>query len=490
MRRKQRERLRVQPPLTFAIESLSHEGRGISHYQANVLADTETLEANVHPVDKIGKKVFVAFGLPGETVTAKVHEVHKKYEEADCESVLANPSTDRVEPVCPHFGVCGGCSLQHMHTDAQIKFKQDVLASHFAHFANAGAMSLEPEEWLPPLRSTRTDYRRKARLGVRWVIKKDRMLVGFRERKSGYLAELNVCKVLDAQVGERIEDLKQLLTGLAAREHIPQLEIAIGDEIANDVADGVADNKHIAMIVRHLKPLIDRDVQQLLDFARALNWQLYLQPEGYDTVHRIDQPDAAMRLHYELPDFNVRFAFSPLDFTQVNRDINRQMVTLACDLLDLKAGERVLDLFCGLGNFSLPLARRVGESGHVIGVEGSSEMVERGFENAALNGISHVEFYAQDLTKDFSQQPWAVQGFDALLIDPPRSGAEEVMHYLPKFKAKRIVYVSCNPATLARDAGILAQLGYRMKKAGVMDMFTHTGHVESIALFELGDKSK
>ena len=488
MRRKQRERLRVQPPLTFSIESLSHEGRGISHYVAPAIADvahsTESTEAlakpalmdNQHPAEKAGKKVFVAFALPGETVRAKVHETHKKYEEADCEGIIDHPSADRVEPICPHFGVCGGCSLQHMHPDAQITFKQDVLKSHFAHFGN-----LEPQEWLPPLRSTRTDYRRKARLGVRWVIKKDSMLVGFRERKSGYLAELNVCKVLDAQIGERIEQLKQLLTGLAGRETIPQLEMAIGDKIEGA---SPADNQSVAMIVRHMQPLIDSDIEQLLAFTRPLNWQLYLQPEGYDSVHRIDAPDAPMRLHYELPEFDVRFAFSPLDFTQVNRDINRQMVKLACDLLDLKSGERVLDLFCGLGNFSLPLARCVGPSGHVIAVEGSSDMVERGYENAALNGIEHVEFYAQDLTKDFSHQPWAAQGFDALLIDPPRSGAEEVMHYLPKFKAKRIVYVSCNPATLARDAGILVQAGYRMKKAGVMDMFTHTGHVESIALVE------
>ena len=468
--RHQREKQRQQPSLTFNIEALSHEGRGISHY----------VQQEGHPTDKTGKKVFVAFALPGETVTAKVHEIHKKYEEADCKMVLANPSPDRIEPVCPHFGICGGCSLQHMHPDAQIFFKQNVLTSHFQHFGG-----LEPEQWLPPLRSTRTDYRRKARLGVRWVAKKERILVGFRERKSSFLTDLNVCKVLDAQIGERIEQLKQLLTGLAGRENISQLEMAIGDEIATVAADRqVTDNKSVAMIVRHLKPLINSDVQQLLAFAREVNWQLYLQPEGYDTAHRIDQPDAPMRLYYELPDFNVRFAFSPLDFTQVNCDINRQMVTLACDLLDLKQGERVLDLFCGLGNFSLPLARRVGPNGQVVGVEGSPEMVARGFENAELNGMSNLEFYAQDLTKDFSHQPWAVQGFDALLIDPPRAGAEEVMHYLPKFNARRIVYVSCNPATLARDAGILAQSGYRMKKAGVMDMFTHTGHVESIALFE------
>ena len=455
MRRKQRERLRQQEPLTFTIESLSHEGRGVSHYGSHP----------EHNPDKAGKKVFVSFALPHEIVTAKVTESFKKYEEADTITV-SNPSPDRVEPVCPHFTVCGGCSLQHWSTDAQIAFKQSVLAEHFKHFGD-----LTPDEWLPPLRSTRTDYRRKARLGAKFVFKKDSMLLGFRERSSGWLADMDVCKVLDAQIGERLVDLKAMLSSLAGRETIPQLEMAVGD-------DGVA------MIVRHLQPLSDADTQIILDFAAPLGWQVYLQPAGYDSVHRIDQPDAPMRLHYELPDFGVRFAFSPLDFTQVNRDINRQMVSLAVDMLDLKAGERVLDLFCGLGNFSLPLARRVGETGQVIGVEGSQEMVERGFENAKLNGLNNLEFYAQDLTKDFSHQPWAKQGFDALLIDPPRSGAEEVMQYLARFNARRIVYVSCNPATLARDAGILATQGYRMRKAGVMDMFTHTGHVESIALFE------
>jgi len=455
LRRKQRERLRQQEPLTFTIESLSHEGRGVSHYGSHP----------EHNPDKAGKKVFVSFALPHEIVTAKVTESFKKYEEADTITV-SNPSPDRVEPVCPHFTVCGGCSLQHWSTDAQIAFKQSVLAEHFKHFGD-----LTPDEWLPPLRSTRTDYRRKARLGAKFVFKKDSMLLGFRERSSGWLADMDVCKVLDAQIGERLVDLKAMLSSLVGRETIPQLEMAVGD-------DGVA------MIVRHLQPLSDADTQIILDFAAPLGWQVYLQPAGYDSVHRIDQPDAPMRLHYELPDFGVRFAFSPLDFTQVNRDINRQMVSLAVDMLDLKAGERVLDLFCGLGNFSLPLARRVGETGQVIGVEGSEEMVERGFENAKLNGLNNLEFYAQDLTKDFSHQPWAKQGFDALLIDPPRSGAEEVMQYLARFNARRIVYVSCNPATLARDAGILATQGYRMRKAGVMDMFTHTGHVESIALFE------
>ena len=466
MRRNQRENLRAQPALTFNIETISHEGRGVTHYGSQ-----PDLKSNLqpdHPIEKLGKKVFVAFGLVGETVVAKVHESHKKYEEADALSIK-NPSPDRVDPVCPHFTVCGGCSLQHWSTDAQIAFKQTVLNDHFQHFGG-----LSPLEWLPPLRSTRTDYRRKARLGAKYVIKKETMLVGFRERKSSFLAELHECKVLDAQVGQRISELKALFESLQARENIPQLEIAIGDEHE----DGT-----VAMIVRHLIPLHQTDTEKLLNYACNLGWQLYLQPGNYDTVHRIDKPDAPMRLHYELPDFDITFAFSPLDFTQVNRDINRQMVTLACNLLALKEGERVLDLFCGLGYFSLPLARRVGATGQVIGVEGSEEMVQRGAENSALNQLENVQFYAQDLTKDFSHQPWAAQGFDALLIDPPRTGAEEVMRYLPRFKAKRIVYVSCNPATLARDAGILAAAGYVMQSAGVMDMFTHTSHVESIALF-------
>jgi 23S rRNA (uracil1939-C5)-methyltransferase len=208
-----------------------------------------------------------------------------------------------------------------------------------------------------------------------------------------------------------------------------------------------------------------------------------LQPGQASTVHRVDT-DAPMRLHYRLPEYDVEFGFKPTDFTQVNPTVNPQMVKLACELLNLAQGERVLDLFCGLGNFSLPLARAVGAHGQVVAVEGSEEMVARGTENALKNGIENVKFYMQDLTEDFSQHTWANEGFDALLIDPPRSGAEQVMHYVPNFGAKKIVYVSCNPATLARDAGILIKNGYQLKKAGVMDMFTHTGHVESIALFE------
>ncbi len=443
------------PIYTFQVESLSHEGRGIAHYGSHP----------DHPADKQGKKVFISYALPGETVKAQITHVVKRLEEADCVEMLSEPSHLRVEPQCPHFGVCGGCNMQHIQEDEQIRLKQEVLKSHLEHFAG-----IQPVQWLAPLRSQRQDYRRKARIGVRYIPAKGQLVVGFRERNSNKLTPIEHCMVLDRKFGS-ITELKQLLQSLKGKAAIGHVELAMGDE-------------DIALLVRHTEKLSSDDVNQLKRFALNRQWQLYLQPAGSDSLHRVDDPSAAMRLHYALDEFDVKFGFNPLDFTQVNSTINPQMVKLACDLLDLQPGERVLDLFCGLGNFSLALARCVGETGQVIAVEGSEEMVQRGAENAEKNGINHVKFYSQDLTKDFSHHSWANQGFDALLIDPPRSGAEEIMYYVPKFGAKKIVYVSCNPATLARDAGVLVKHGYRLKKAGVMDMFTHTGHVESIALFE------
>ncbi|HCC65437.1 MAG TPA: 23S rRNA (uracil(1939)-C(5))-methyltransferase RlmD, partial [Moraxella sp.] len=318
-------------------------------------------------------------------------------------------------------------------------------------------------------------------------------LVGFRERASNFLANLNECHVLDPRVGFEIEPLKALISSLDARDHIPQLELAMGETL-DDVADS---KKSIAVIVRHMVDLGEHDIAKLQAFFAERNWQLLLQPKGSDTVHRIDplyENTAHARpssltvpptggLFYRLPEFDVTFEFSPLDFTQVNLSVNRKMTKLAIDLLALQPGERVLDLFCGLGNFSLPLARQVGKTGFVIGVEGSSEMTQRAKMNATANGLHHTDFFAQDLTKDFSSEPWVGQ-VDALLIDPPRSGALEVMQYLDKFNAKRIVYVSCNPITLARDTAVLLEKGYKLTHAGVMDMFCHTGHVESIARFE------
>lgn len=437
-----REKTNALPPVELLIDGLSHEGRGLSR------------------VD--GKRIFVENALPGETVLAKYSFVHKKYDEARTLEVR-QASPDRVEPPCAHFSICGGCSLQHMSRAAQISFKQAVLAEHFQHFGG-----LAPEQWLPPLVDDTVAYRRKARLGVKFVIKKDELLIGFREKQSNFIADIKSCTILDERISARLLALREVITGLARRDRIPQIELAAGD-------DGVA------LVFRHMDPLPESDVAALVAFCAGEGWQCYLQPAGPDSVHRVHPAEGEDRLSYALPDFGLRLYFHPMDFTQVNAGINRRMLNLALELLDPQPGERVLDLFCGLGNFTLPLATRAGE---VVGVEGVQAMADRGMENARRNGLTNVSFYAQDLTADFSHQPWARQGFDRLLIDPPRSGAEAVVKYLPKFGARRIVYVSCNPATLARDAGLLKEAGYRLVKAGVMDMFTHTTHVESSAVFE------
>lgn len=473
-----RKRLQNAPTVLFTIQNLAHDGRGVTSYGTD----------ESHDMDKHGKKVFVSFALPNETVAVKINNSRKSFEEGDAINVLSNPNSERQIPPCPHFGVCGGCSLQHWQPEGQIHFKQSVLAELLAHQAN-----IQPENWLPPLTADRLGYRTKARMGVRYVEKKNIALVGFRERASNFLADLTECHILDSRIGHELQALKQLITVLDGRNDIPQLELAMGETL-EDVIDS---KKSVAVIVRHMQPLSTNDIEKLQQFFAQRNWQLFLQPKGTESVHRIDNlfDENSSRsssltvpptggLFYRLPEFDITFEFSPLDFTQVNLSVNRKMTKLACDLLDLQPGERVLDLFCGLGNFSLPMAKMVGETGLVIGVEGSTEMTQRAHMNAEANGLAHTQFYAQDLTQDFSHHAWANQGFDALLIDPPRSGALEVMHYLGKFNAKRIVYVSCNPATLARDTAVLLQQGYKLTHAGVMDMFCHTGHVESIARFE------
>ena len=472
---KTRRRLKDAEPLSFTIDGLSHDGRGVAVYGNGFGV------ADGHAEEKHGKKVFVSFALPGESVEVKLTNSRASFEEGDAVAVTANPNPERAVPPCPHFGVCGGCNLQHWQPESQITFKQSVLAEMLQHQAG-----VQPEVWLAPVVGDRLGYRTKARLGVRYVAKKQTALVGFRERSSNFLAELNECHILDPRIGFEIENLKTLISTLDSRDKIAQLELAMGEYLP-ELPDG---NQPVALIVRNLEPLSDADIEKLKGFFAARSWQLYLQPKGADSVKRIaltaddDMSQQFGRLYYQLPDFDLTFEFIPTDFTQVNLSVNRQMTKLACELLELKEGERVLDLFSGLGNFSLPLARLVGESGSVIGVEGSDAMTARAAENARRNNLHNTEFYTQDLTQDCTDKPWANQGFDALLIDPPRSGAWEIMQYLPKFNAERIVYVSCNPATLARDTKALLEQGYRLTHAGVMDMFCHTGHVESIARFE------
>ncbi|WP_166251525.1 23S rRNA (uracil(1939)-C(5))-methyltransferase RlmD [Marinobacter salicampi] len=445
MTRRRRKSLPAEP-VRCVIEKLSHDGRGIAY--------------------KEGKIQFVDGALPGETVVAKVIGSRSKFDELRTLEVIER-APERVEPPCAFADLCGGCSLQHMGSDAQIQFKETTLRENFAHFGGT-----EPEAWEPPMRSPSLAYRRKARLGVRFVPKRDSVLVGFREKRNSFLTDITRCEVLDARIGDRITGLRELLYTLEAHSSIPQVEVACGDDDA-------------ALVFRNMEPLSDKDQERLIEFGKAHNLHIYLQPKGPDTVYRIWPTDGEERLSYRLDSFDLTLKFHPMDFTQVNAQINQEMVKKALDWLDVQPGERVLDLFCGLGNFTLPLARN---AGHVVGVEGDEAMVVRGRENAALNDLDNVTFHGANLQGDFTSEPWAREGFDRILIDPPRSGAQEICEYLPAFGAQRIVYVSCNPATLARDAGVLVSKGYRLVRAGVMDMFPHTTHVESIALFERGKK--
>ncbi len=427
----------------ITIDSLSHEGRGVGRLE--------------------GKTVFVDRALPGETVQMKYTFQRGKFDEGRAISI-ENPHPDRVEPPCEHFSVCGGCSMQHLSTDAQIAHKQIILEEQLKHFANT-----KPQQWLPPLQADLLGYRSKARLGVRYVIKKERTLIGFREKYSNYLADIEHCPVLRQQVDDLLQPMSRLIDQMDSRLFIPQIEVACGDH-------------QIALIIRHLQPMTEKDHGLWVTFAKEHQLLVFLQPKGPKTVHRIwPLEDEEAQLSYSLKEFGLEMLMEPLDFAQVNASINQQMIPLALDLLDLQEDDQVLDLFCGLGNFTLPLATKVK---HVVGVEGVEDMVDRATKNAAHNKLSNVEFYQADLTADLTDKPWVNRQYTKILIDPARSGALEVIANIVKFNPQKIVYVSCNPATLARDTGELVKAGYKLIKAGVMDMFPHTTHVESIALFE------
>jgi len=439
-RRRRRQRL-PQEPVEAVIDSLSHDGRGVARVEEKV--------------------TFIHGALPGERVLFRYTARRRNRDEGEVVEVL-EPNPRRVEPGCRHFGLCGGCSLQHLDAQAQIEYKQQVLLDAFTHLGK-----VQPETVLPPLRNeTPWGYRRKARLGVKNVPKKGRVLVGFRERGSNFIATLERCEVLHPKIGHVLMDLSNLIGGLSRPDRIPQIEVAMDDE-------------RCVLIFRNLDPLSEDDEQRLRSFAAQKDFIIYLQPGGPETVTPLDE---AADLHYRLPDFDLELHFEPGDFTQVNSDINRQMVARAMVLLDPRKDERVLDLFCGIGNFTLPLATRAGE---VVGVEGAAELVARARENAKRNRLENVRFHVANLYEGLEQETWLQERFDKVLLDPPRSGALQVLEHLPRMGVERILYVSCYPGTLARDAGELVHRhGYQLVCAGVMDMFPHTAHVESIALFE------
>lgn len=430
-----------QEPVEADIESLTHEGRGLAHID--------------------GKAVFVDGALAGERVRFRYTRLQRRFDEGTVVEVL-RAAPERVEPKCPHFGVCGGCSLQHMDATAQIQMKQTSLADVFARIGK-----VDPERWLDPLVAGHWGYRRKARLGVRHVLKKGRTLVGFRERGNAYLADLTRCEVLHPAVGERLRILAETVDGLSIRDQVPQIEVSMGDGPC-------------VLVFRAMQPPSAEDVEALLALAGREGFHVYLQEGGVETIRPL--PGQGIDLHYRLPRHEIQIEFQPNDFTQVNLELNRLMVDRALALLDVQPDDAVLDLFCGLGNFTLPLARRAASA---VGVEGEAGLVARAESNAARNGIGNARFYTANLDGELDLQPWMRERFTRALLDPPRSGALQVLDCLPRLGVERILYVSCNPATLARDADRLVNgLGYKLRAAGVMDMFPHTAHVESMALFE------
>lgn len=450
-RRFRRQKLPSEP-VTLEISKLSHEGRGISHRE--------------------GKVVFVDGALPGESVTASYVRRRNSYDELRADEVHAE-SPLRVKPPCAFAGSCGGCSLQHMESTAQIEFKQSVMLEQME--ASLGR-NLDGVEILETLRDQEFHYRRKARLAARFVSKKGGALVGFREKYSSFVAEMDSCEILVEEVACLIAPLRALFSELDGKMEIPQIEVAVGESAAEVDAPKV-----VALVVRHLAALSDADTDALKAFAERHSVEVYLQSGGVDTVARLWPQRDSDRLSYFLPDFGLELGFHPMDFTQVNAGINRKIVRRALDLLCLTEQDTVLDLFCGLGNFTLAAATRAGS---VVGVEGSEEMVKRGGENAVKNGLTNTEFYAANLAKSFAAEPWAGRHYSKVILDPPRSGALEIIHEVAKLGAQRIVYISCNPATLARDTAELVSAGYVLNSAGVMDMFPHTTHVESMAVFD------
>jgi 23S rRNA (uracil1939-C5)-methyltransferase len=429
------------PPVseTGRVESLNHDGAGVV---------------------RAGKTAFVAGALPGETVQFIRRRQHRQYDEAQLEAVL-EPATSRVVPRCAHFGVCGGCALQHLAGSAQLGIKEQQLRESLERIGR-----VSPREWLPPLTGPEWQYRRRARLGARYVRTRGRSLVGFRERLSTHVAELQRCEVLAPPADALIEPLGTLVSGLSIRERLPQVEVAIAESV-------------VVLVLRVLDEPSADDLRQLLAFELAHGVRIYLQPGGLPSVRALREP--APVLDYTLPEFALRLEFLPSDFIQVNAALNRSLVGKVVGLLALEPDSQVLDLYCGLGNFTLAMARRAGS---VTGVEGEAGLIARARENATRNAIGNARFHTANLAgPDFAAAPWAGGAYSHVLLDPPRVGAREVLPLIARLAPRRLVYVSCHPGSLARDLGELVHThGYQLLAAGVADMFPQTAHVESVAL--------
>ena len=450
------------PQNIIDIKSLDMEGRGVGHLD--------------NDDGSVGKVVFVEGALPGERVGFASYRKKAKWEAATMLGVLRE-SSQRVQPQCVYFGICGGCAMQHLAPAAQVAMKQRVLEDNLKHIGR-----VKPEMVLRPIHGPTWSYRFRARISVRNVPKKGGVLVGFHEKKSGYITDMRSCEILPRHVSDLLVPLRELIAGLSIMEQVPQIELAIGEG-----AEGLV----TAMVLRIMAPLSAADESALKVFAERHFVQWWLQTAGPETAtqfYPLDRP-----LHYLLPEFGLRMPFKPTDFTQVNHRINQVLVVRALGLLGVQSGDRVADLFCGLGNFTLPLAT---QAQAVVGIEGSAALTQRAMQNARENGLAEkTQFFSRNLF-DITPAEWLALGrFDRMLIDPPREGAMAVCEALAAlgdeqqaWKPRRIVYVSCNPATLARDAALLVTAGYLLRQAGVVNMFPHTAHVESIAVFDLLDQ--
>ncbi len=438
---RRRKRKIPEEIFTVQVDSFSHDGKGVAR------------------VD--GMATFIDGALPGETVEFKYTSIRRDFAEAKVYRVI-KASELRTEPKCEYFGVCGGCSIQHLVADQQIHIKQQLLQEQLSRIGKLDRVA----PW-SPLKGPLWGYRHKARLGVKYVAKKNRVLVGYREKGNSFLADMRSCATLHPKIGEKLNDFSELISLLSIRSRIPQIEVAVGEFAC-------------AVVFRTLDPATDEDRQKFADFGECHGFDVYLQSGGPDTVEPIN--GVAKLLSYSLPAHDIVCQYEPLQFTQVNVELNRKMVERALQLLRPTQDDRVIDLFCGIGNFTLALARCADQ---VVGVEGDKRLVAQAESNAAANGLANIAFHTANLETDFVNESWAKQKYSLALLDPSRAGAQNVLKYLFASGVQRIVYVSCNPSTLARDAGILVnELGYDMSGVGVMDMFPQTSHVESIALFE------